>query len=184
MRNQLLLFSLLLFLGCARKYPAYEFLPKEKFPQSWIGVWSGKLQIYSTKGLMQTVQMELEILPTDQPDIFTWALTYGEDQMKERRSYELKTINAEEGIYVIDEKNSIILESYLYHNKLISRFEVQGNLLICTYEKRKDQLIFEVMAGADQAINTTGGKEMDGDTIPEVRSFSMSVSQRAILKKG
>lgn len=180
MQKQLLLFTLFLLLSaCTRKNMTFEFLPKEKFPQSWIGVWSGELQIYSTKGLKQTVQMELEILPTDQPDVFTWALTYGDDT----RSYELKTFDTENGLYLIDEKNSIALESYLYHNRLVSRFEVQGNLLMCTYEKRKDQLIFEVVAGNNEIINQDGGETIDGNEIPKVNSYSISVSQRAILKR-
>ena len=185
MRKYCILFTFLgiLFTACSKKNYTSEFLPKEKFPQTWFGIWSGELNIYSPQGVKQTIPMELEIGPTNQEDVFIWAITYGEDKVNGRRSYELKVINVEQGLYVIDEKNTIELESYLYHNRFISRFEVQGNLLICTYEKRKEEIVFEVIAGAHQPGITSGGETFEGNEIPVVQSYPISVSQRAFLKK-
>ena len=110
-------------------------------------------------------------------------MIYGEDKEKGKRSYELNIKDVEKGWYIIDEKNSIFLDCYLFHNKLYSRFEVMGNLLLCTYEKQGDQIIFEVISGNQEAVNTTGGEKNHGEDIPEVKAFSINVSQKAILIK-
>ena len=183
MRNYFLLLTLIIFLGsCSKKHTSINNFPKEKFPEAWVGNWSGELFIYNTKGLKQKIPMGLEIQPTAKKEVFTWALIYGEDKEKGRRSYELNIKDVEKGRYVIDEKNSILLDCYLYHNKLYSRFRVMDNVLLCTYEKQGDQIIFEVISGNQKAVSTTGGEKVEGEDIPEVKSFDIIVSQRAVLK--
>ena len=187
-RNQIMqkyffIIIILLLASCSKKTVLVHQLPKENFPQAWVGNWSGELSIYNAKGLQQKIPMGLEIQPTAQKEVFTWALIYGEDKEKGRRDYELNIKDAEKGWYVIDEKNSILLDCYLFHNKLYSRFEVMGNMLLCTYEKQGDQIIFEVISGKQEAVSTTGGKKVEEKDIPKVNAFGISVSQKGILKK-
>ncbi len=179
----LITFLTLLLAGCSKRMATLSHFPKENFPQAWVGNWSGELLIYDANGVKQKVPMALEIQPTAKNDVFTWALIYGEDKEKGRRSYELNIKDAEKGWYAIDEKNSIILDCYLFHNKLYSRFEVMGNLLLCTYEKQGDQIIFEVISGNQHAVSNSGGEKHNGEDIPEVKAFGINVSQKAILTK-
>jgi len=185
MRKYCILFTffIIIFSACSKKTYSTEYFPKENFPQTWIGTWKGELNIYHPQNLAQRVTMELEIGKTSKSNLYTWITTYDEDQEKGRRNYELKIIDEEKGLYVIDEKNSIELESYLFQNRLISRFEVNRNLLTCTYEKQGDQIIFEVIAGSQKEVSVTGGEEFEGLSIPPVRAYPISVSQRAILIK-
>jgi len=185
MRNYIILitFLTLLLASCSKRTATLSHFPKENFPQAWTGNWSGELKIYDSKGVKQKVPMALEIQPTAQKDVFTWALIYGEDKEKGRRSYELNIKDVEKGWYAIDEKNSIILDCYLFHNKLYSRFEVMGNLLLCTYEKQGNQIIFEVISGSQNAVSSTGNEKNNGEDIPEVNAYGISVSQKAILTK-
>ncbi len=176
-------FFMILCCGCSSKNSVPKFFPKEKFPQSWFGYWSGELQIYSPKGIQQTIPMALEIAPTDQTDIFKWTIIYDTDQSKDKRNYELKTVNVEEGLYLIDEKNTIFIEAYHFNNQLISHFEVKGNELTSIYEKQGDYLIFNIIMGKNQPISETGGKEQDGKEIFVVKTYPIITTQRAILKK-
>ena len=179
----LITFLTLLLASCSKRTATVSHFQKENFPQAWIGNWSGELLIYNTKEVQQRIPMTLEIQPTAKKDVFTWALIYGKDKEKGRRSYELNIKDAEKGWYAIDEKNSIILDCYLFNNKLYSRFEVMGNLLLCTYEKQGNQIIFEVISGKQEAVSTTGGEKHNGEDIPEVNAFGINVSQRAVLKQ-
>ena len=155
----------------------------EKFPDAWLGNWKGTLHIYNEKGKAQELPMELELAEIEGAENYVWAIIYGEDKEKGRRPYELRVVDAEKGVYVIDEKNTIELESYLLGNKLYNRFLVAESLLLCTYEKKGDTMIFEVISGKNEAISTTGGKVVDGEEIPVVKTYPIIVSQRAELKR-
>ncbi len=153
------------------------------FPESWLGNWVGELNIYKENKLVQTLPMELEMLEIDSSNNYVWAIIYGEDKVAGRRSYELEIVDAEKGIYRIDEKNSIKLESYLFGNKLYSQFSVMGSQLLCTYEKVADKMIFEIISGSVEPISITGKEIVEGEEIPEVKTFPINVMQKAILSQ-
>ena len=153
------------------------------FPQSWLGNWVGDLNIYRENKLVQTVPMELEMSSIDSSGNFVWAIIYGEDKEKGRRPYELQVVDAAKGHYLVDEKNTIQLETYLFQNKLYSWYQVQGNLLLSVYEKIGDQMIFEIVFGSQTPVSTTGGTTHNGEEIPPVDTYPISVVQRAVLTK-
>lgn len=128
--------------------------------------------------------MELHVLPLDSAGQYTWTIIYNDDREAGLRNYTLKTIDAKTGHYLIDERNSILLEAYLIHQTLYSRFEVMDNLLLSAVEKRGDELIYEIIAGSATSVSTSGDIITPaGDTIPPVQSFPIRVLQRAVLYK-
>ena len=151
------------------------------FPESWLGNWVGDLHIYKENKLVQTIPMELEMAAIDTSDHFVWAIIYGEDKIAGRRSYELEVLDAEKGIYRVDEKNSIKLESYLFGNKLFSQFSVMESQLLCTYEKVGDKMIFEIISGSINPISITGKEMINEEEIPEVKTYPITVMQKATL---
>lgn len=170
----------LLFICCLTTSTAQDALP---FPHTWQGKWQGDLAIYTAKGLSQSVPMELHILPTDSTNRFTWTIIYGEDKEAGKRPYELVILDAEKGIYAIDEKNSIQLEGYFIKDKFFSRFEVMGSLLLTTEQLVGEELIFEIIVGSMTPVSVTGNEVINGDTIPPVKAFPLKVMQRAILRR-
>jgi hypothetical protein len=89
------------------------------FPSTWVGDWSGKLEIFNVTGKLQELPMELHIHPLDTvPEAFTFAIVYGEDKVAGLRAYELVTVDAAKGRYLMDEKNSIKMEAYYVNGKL------------------------------------------------------------------
>ena len=154
------------------------------FPDEWLGVWEGTLHIYNHQNILQSIPMSLENLRTDSADIFQWVIIYGEDKIKGKRDYILKTKNKSKGHYVVDEKNGILLDAYVMENKLISHFEVMGNQLTSIYERTGDSLIFEIIVNSSTPIQITGNVKAEGEeTIPEVKSFPITGYQKAVLKK-
>ena len=157
----------------------------ETFPATWQGDWSGTLDIFNGKGKVQSVGMSVEIhkIDTSKEGRYTFGLVYGSKE-QDWRPYELVPVAPEKGIWKVDEKNSIAMESYLYGPKLLCWFTVQGNRILCTYEKTDDQtMIFEVFSGPETAASTTGNTQQGEEKIPEVKTFPFSVFQRAVLNK-
>lgn len=153
------------------------------FPDSWLGYWEGELEIFKDNKKVQAIPMALELLEMDNSQNLVWAIIYGEDAKSGRRPYELETLDAEKGYFLVDEKNTIKLETYLYRNKLLSWYEVMGNLILCIYEKQGDHLIFEIIFGSSEPVSITGNQEVDGEAIPAVKTFPIGGYQKAVLKK-
>ena len=155
------------------------------FPASWAGHWSGDLEIFTGEGKRQSVSMMIEIekIDTSTEGRYTFGLIYGDKEL-DWRPYELVPVNPAGGIWRVDEKNTISMESYLCGPKFLCWFVVQGNRILCTYEKKSDtEMIFEVCSGRETAISTTGNATHNGEDIPEVKTYPFSVFQRAVLTK-
>jgi hypothetical protein len=155
------------------------------FPESWSGDWKGTLEIFNARGKVNSVDMTIEIhkIDTSTQGRYTFGLIYGSKE-KDWRPYELVPVAPEKGLWKVDEKNSIVMESYLYGPKLLCWFVVQGSRVLCTYEKTDEQtMVFEVISGTETAISTTGNAKQGEEDIPEVKTYPCSVFQRAVLKK-
>jgi hypothetical protein len=176
---------LILFLFLANILQSQTMLMSDSlpFPQGWQGIWSGKLNIYNPKGVAQTIDMSLEIQKIDTSSVgaYTWGMMYV-SKSKDWRPYELIPIDASKGQWKVDEKNSIIMESYLFGQKLLCEFTVEGSRILCTYEKIDAKtIVFEVMAGKDTFVSTTGNAKHGDEQISEVKTFPFSGFQRGIL---
>ena len=159
-----------------------EVIPEEKgeFPESWLGKWKGTLIITKPTGDTTQVAMQLHILENDSIDGWDWKIIYGEDIEKGTRAYSLLEKDVEQGHYIIDENNSILLDGFLFGDTFFSRFSVMDNLLLAIYRKTGNQITFEILSGGEKPIAITGEGEED---IPPVGSYGLSVHQRAVLTK-
>ncbi|MEL6636356.1 MAG: hypothetical protein AAFW73_02950 [Bacteroidota bacterium] len=155
------------------------------FPESWVGVWTGELTISGPQGPVQQLPMELHILPLDTVDRFSWTIIYGEDKEAGARKYQLQVIDRAKGLYAVDELNSIVLESYYRPNKLFSRYLVGEIMILITNEVRGDTMTFEVIAGGSEPVSITGDTTLvvDGESIPEVRTYPIGATQKATLTR-
>lgn len=179
----LILVSGMFFPLLAMGIPSNIFITTDSFPGSWQGAYQGQLDIYTPLGLQQRIEMKLEIMPMDSIDRWSWAITYGADTIKGRRSYELVLTDPEKGYYQIDEKNSILLDAHLLGNTFTSCFEVMNSLLVATYERVGEEIIFTIIMSKAKSLIITGGGVMAGDTIPQVQIYPVGNRQRARLRK-
>ncbi|MBP6397102.1 MAG: hypothetical protein KBF57_06455 [Saprospiraceae bacterium] len=179
--NKFVLFALLLLLSaCKTSKSAKPFLPV--FPDDWLGGWQGDLDIYNTTGKVMTVPMQCwhQIRPDGSYD---WQLVYGSGDKQDVRAYELKKFNTAKGHYQIDEKNGILIDAFVLHDRLVSTFSVMENVIQTHYIIEKDLMTFEVYMHNQKEISLSGDTIINGDTIPAVRSFNNQVYQRAVLKR-
>ena len=157
---------------------------QKAFPENWIGNWGGTLKIYAGKGLVQIVPMEVIIKKIDTSDVrYNFELIYGENKQEGRRPYQLIVKDPSNGLFVNDEMNSIQMEEYFIGNKLYCWFEVEGTLLLSTFEKMDNKLFFEIVAGSSIPISNSGGQKFNGEDIPLVKTYPVKSCQKATLIK-
>lgn len=176
----------LIFFGCLLASSCYAQVPDSlSFPASWSGDWAGPLEIFSGKGLIQTIAMEIEIhkLDTSTQGRYTFGLVYG-SKAQDWRPYELVPVDPARGLWRDDEKNSIVLEAYQYGPKLLSWFVVQGSRVLSILEKTDpNTLVFEIVSGQETPVSTTGNTRQGEEDIPEVKTYPVAVYQRAVLHR-
>ncbi|CAL2087129.1 hypothetical protein [Tenacibaculum sp. 190524A02b] len=145
-----------------------------KFPEDFLGIYKGDLQIHSSKG-KQTITMEFHLLETATEGKYEYKLVYSGNP----RNYTLVVKDKEKGLFEVDENNGIVLPVKFVENSLYSFFEVGGSMLT-TRLSFKDKLIdFEILFSATKNKTTTGKGTKE---IPFVYGYPISVVQRAELK--
>lgn len=156
----------------------------QDFPENWQGHWKGSMQLSYANGKTMEVNNELIIIDitTEQDTLkrYQWTVIYGDSSRRQERTYELITLDAQKGLYQIDEKNSIVLPCFYTDNTLMSLFEVMGNYIMSTYRKQGDYIYFENISASGNKKRVTGAGEED---IPEVTTYPLSNFQRAKLGK-
>lgn len=159
-----------------------SFIPKShaQLQEAWIGHWKGKLEIFDTRTVKQTIHTELEIHRKDSTH-WQWKITYGEGDKKDVRDYELVLKDTTKGHYIMDEKNTISMDMQLHYRHFSSVFSVEGTLLCITYTLKDDKtLIFEVISASEKEKYTTGKGDRE---IPFVVSYPCNGYQKAVLHK-
>ncbi|MEM8883369.1 MAG: hypothetical protein AAGD14_04830 [Planctomycetota bacterium] len=150
---------------------------KPGFPASWKGSWKGPCRVVRAGQPDLSFPMELHVAPIEESGRWTWRIVYGEGAQRQERAYEL--VPKEGNHYVIDEKNSILIDSYLEGENLRSRFGVSGNSLEVTYARRGDELDVTITTFAARPVRTSGGEAR----VPPVTSYALKAVQRATLRR-
>lgn len=148
-----------------------------KFPDDFFGRYTGMLTIDNGSNV-QEIEMSFELSATDTLGMYNYVLGY---QGQAPRQYLLKTVDANKGLYQVDEQNDIVLDARLVGQTLISIFEVQGNLITTREEFFTDgRMIFEITMVKTTQPELSGGTS---EEIPEVKSYPIRVVQRAHLTR-
>lgn len=148
------------------------------FPQSFIGNWKGTLTWTVPGKASQTFTMRLNIQPAGSGR-YTWQIIYGDDQ-KDNRPYLLIPVDTAKGHWVVDERNSIILDSYWIANRFTGVFAVGGSTIFDAYWIDAEGLHVEFVTHNTKPLNITGGTSKE---IPPVESYQIKSVQRGVLKK-
>jgi len=176
-RSRLLILALLLspLLALAQT----DSLPS--FPDDFEGKWGGTLEIFKPEGVVQSIPMELHILPITDTS-YTYTIIYGEDKVAGKRDYLI--VRGQDGPHhwVCDEQNTILLDGYYLGTVYQSVFTVGGIYLMSSVEHRGDHLVYAINSGKETPVRTTGAQVHKGEDIPAVKSFKVSGYQRSILR--
>lgn len=148
------------------------------FPQSFTGNWKGTLTWSRPGKPSEVFTMRLNILPADSGR-YTWQIIYGDDQ-KDNRPYLLMPVDTAIGRWVVDERNSIVLDSYWIGNRFMGAFTVGGNTIVDQYWIDEQGMHVEFISYAVKPLATTGGTSKD---IPPVDSYKILSLQKGILQR-
>jgi len=143
-----------------------------QFPQQWMGDWKGTMHIYKSGKVVDSVGVTHTVKPAADAGSYVWKTEYHSTKMPVTKDYMLRTKDAANGIYVIDEGVGLELKSYLMGNRLLSMFEVGGVLLTANYELQGNTLVFEVTSSRKDSA--TGGG---------VTNYAVTTLQRVVLKR-
>ena len=151
------------------------------FPAAWAGLWAGNLQVVSATG-NQEVPVTFEVAKQT-PTKYTWKFTFNASTGPVVKDYTLLVDTALAGHYIIDEGDGILLDAYLFAQKLYCTFDVEGRLFFTSYELQNDNLIFEIIYGPFAKHATTGGGKVDGEDVPTIGVYQTQGLQKAVLKR-
>jgi hypothetical protein len=149
------------------------------FPNSFIGNWKGTVQWNRQGKPAQQFTMQLKVKPTDTAGTYTWQIIYG-DKEQDSRGYLLKAADTAKMHWVIDERNGIILDNYIYANCIHGAFTVKGNTIIHNFCREDNKINVEFMTVVLGDKRTTG--KGTGDS-PLVDSYTISGNQKGVLYK-
>lgn len=148
----------------------------------WLGTWSGTAINHRPDGSSFDFPMILAIAPIDgATDRYTWTITYGEGERRQVRPYELVVIDDASGLYAIDEKNSIVLDTVMLDGALYSQFEIEG-IHLTTVNRLgpgPDQMTCEILTTPAEPASITGNT----GSVPPVGLFPPRSLQRAVLTR-
>lgn len=149
------------------------------FPECFIGNWKGSLQWTVAGKPVRTFTMELRIQPADSANQYTWQIIYG-DAKEDNRPYLLKAVDTAKGHWVVDERDGIILDSYVLGNCIQGAFTVKGNTIVDNYCIEDDKMTVEFFS------IKLGEKKQSGkgtDETPYVDSYRMAGYQKGVLTR-
>ncbi len=124
-------------------------------------------------------EMELRLGPHEDPDRSQWHMVYRSGGNEQVRPYELVVEDASRGAYLIDEKNSIVLEAHYVNETLYQVFEIEGVLLHVRSHREGEEIEFEITSFDTEGPRETGGEE----SVSKVTSYLMKTLQRSVLKR-
>lgn len=157
----------------------------DAFPKAWLGRWKGDVEIVGAPpgATVPKFTKELVIAPTDVAGQYTWTIIYQGSAGNQTRPYTLITKDAAQGLYEIDEKNGIVLPARLLAGVLHTNFIVEGSRIVTREElldpgTPNERILAELSSYTEADPKTTGG-----NGTPDVKGWTPSTIQRAILRK-
>lgn len=142
------------------------------FADKCIGKWEGDMEFYKNGKILGKMPVRFTVSKTKQKDCWVWKTEYLSKKQPGVKDYLLKLIDSKQQLYLLDEGDNIVLNSYVIKDKLYQIFETEGILLTSNYELINDTLIFEV---------SSGKKIIKEDN--EVSSYSIDYLQRVKFKR-
>ena len=155
-----------------------SFAQPSSFPASFVGNWKGTLTWNRPGKQPQEFTMRLNIQPVDSGR-YTWQIVYGDNQ-QDNRPYLLQPVDTAKGHWQVDERNTIVLDSYVIGNVFSSVFSVSGSTIVSKYELTDNGLLVSFTTFATKAVTITGGTSAE---VPAVDSYKVLGLQQGLLKR-
>ena len=175
----------IILLSLSVNFYAQSTINEGGFPGDWPGTYKGKIYIIKQgKGITDSLDLKFELLP-DSVNRWIYRMSYKGTKYGEiiKDYYLVKPDSLAAGIFLLDEKDGIIIEQTLLGNTFYSSFTVAGNYLSSIMRKTDDLIEFEVFSSKSKESISTKNQAKPGQIVFEVKSFPPYTTQKAILKK-
>jgi len=149
-------------------------------PADWAGTWSGECVLAPAHDGIERFPASLTIGKTDDPARLRWMLVY-ETGRRDVRNYELVTVDAAAGRYVVDKKNGLKLEAGFADGVLYAPFTIGQALIVASYRIGADGAMRADMPSFANVPSSTTCLEANADTC--AASFPLQGTQHCTLKK-
>ncbi|MEN9744088.1 MAG: hypothetical protein RLZZ65_1893 [Bacteroidota bacterium] len=149
-------------------------------PSSWLGRYEGQMEIYSPKGLQQTVGVQLDIQIMDRENYWAYNMSYLSPQGEtlSTKAYHIVYDETNNKLWM-DEGDSLLIEMTHMGNCLFDHYELSGMFFNSSLCKQDANLIFEISGGQSKASYTSPFiEEAEG----VVESMRVDFLQKALLK--
>ena len=171
-----------LALAAAIARPAAAQAPR--FPDDWLGDWSGTLTTVSAPDSVRNrIPLTLRIAREDTGSALTWRTVFNADTVRGLRDYRLIVRDAARGRYATDERNAILLDETLIAGSLISVFQVGERMLESRYTLRGDTLTHDVTWWSTPPTSVHRGAGANAEEGAEIRTFRVEGRQQAVMTR-
>ena len=150
-------------------------------PEQFAGDWQGEIAWYKQGSkLPQKFKMQLKVQPADTAGQYTWQIIYGA-KGEDNRPYILKGVDTAKGHWMIDEKNTILLDQYWIGHKFYSVFSVAPVMIVNSYWREGEKLMVEFVSFPLKPARVSGSGTEDAPTVEsfDVRSYQKGILYRA-----
>jgi hypothetical protein len=140
------------------------------FPDRCIGKWSGMMQIWQRGELKDSVKVAFTVARLTDSS-WQWRMDYLSPARPMTKDYVLRKKSATR--FVTDEGDGILLDEFVFGNKMYCLFKVGGSTLTAVYELLGNgEMLFEVTSAGAPTPTVSG-----------VENFQVTSVQKVLLKR-
>jgi hypothetical protein len=163
---------------------AHSARAQQRFPDAWLGNWSGTLTTLSPPDSVRN-QIPISLLIAKEPNGsgHVWRTVFNADTVRGVRPYRLIAEDPAKGMYATDEGNGILLDDTQIGNTLTSVFRVGPRVLHSTYSLRGDTLTHQLTWWDTTATRSVKGSGANSEGGEPVTSYRVRGMQRAVMTR-
>jgi hypothetical protein len=152
---------------------------EKNFPADFIGNWKGSIEWRVAGKPTKNIPTQLKIQPADTAGQYTWTILYGDDHI-DYRPYLLKPVDTAKGYWVVDERDGIVLDSYVHGKSIHGAFTLGESTLVDNYKVEDGKLYIEFFTFRLNEKKTSGRGTPE---TPFVDSYPITAYQSGVLTK-
>lgn len=158
---------------------------QSNFPVSWLGSYEGDMYLEYLDGIKDTVPVTFDLLETSEKNRWTFRMSYDSRKWgKMVKDYEIfwhDSLNSP-NLFLLDEKDGIMIQEVFMNNRLCSHFEVQGGHFISLLERQGKNLYYEIRCtDPKRGIVSHSEQDEEGNSYQVSNYFQYTV-QYVLLK--
>lgn len=153
-----------------------------KFPEDWVGQYSGNMYIDSKNHNRDTVEVDFGLMEMIEDSLWSYKMVFhSKKHGMILKDYLIHAKNKNEDTkYVLDEKNGVEIELVLMNNCFFGMYKINDVIYSSVLRRQEEGILFEIYT-----VNTEAAKysvvDLDQNEKLTVESYAPQVVQSAFL---